>query len=70
LNVLLSHYIFFQATNEVVTKVPEATQEEMEAAVSAAAGAFPAWSETSILARQQVMFKLQQLIKENMVQQK
>jgi len=54
------------ATNEVVTRVPEATQDEMEAAVSAAEAAFPAWSETSILARQQVMFKLQQLIKENM----
>ncbi|KAK3751859.1 hypothetical protein QZH41_009666 [Actinostola sp. cb2023] len=54
------------ATNEVVTKVPEATQDEMEAAVNAASAAFPAWSETSILARQQVMFKLQQLIKDNM----
>lgn len=54
------------ATNEVVTRVPEATQDEMEAAVNAAANAFPSWSETSILARQQVMFKLQQLIKENM----
>ncbi|XP_031561560.1 probable methylmalonate-semialdehyde dehydrogenase [acylating], mitochondrial [Actinia tenebrosa] len=54
------------ATNEVITRVPESTPEEMQAAVDAAAAAFPAWSETSILARQQIMFKFQQLIKENM----
>ena len=47
--------------------MPKATQAEMEAAANAAAKAFPAWSQTSILARQQVMFKFQHLIKENMV---
>jgi malonate-semialdehyde dehydrogenase (acetylating)/methylmalonate-semialdehyde dehydrogenase len=56
-----------QATNEVVTRVPEATQEEMQAAVAAAKAAFKAWSETTVLTRQQIMFKYQQLIKENMV---
>lgn len=64
---MLNNGLYLQATNEVVTRVPEATQDEMNAAVNAASAAFPAWSETSILARQQVMFKLQQLIKENMV---
>ncbi|XP_002734184.1 putative methylmalonate-semialdehyde/malonate-semialdehyde dehydrogenase [acylating], mitochondrial [Saccoglossus kowalevskii] len=53
------------ATNEVVTRVPKSTQAEMERAVNAASEAFPAWSDTSILARQQVMFKFQSLIKEN-----
>lgn len=38
----------------------------MLAAVDAAAAAFPAWSRTSILTKQQVMFKYQQLIRENM----
>ena len=47
--------------------MPKATQAEMEAAANAAAKAFPAWSQTSILARQQVMFKFQHLIRENMV---
>ncbi|XP_076055032.1 putative methylmalonate-semialdehyde/malonate-semialdehyde dehydrogenase [acylating], mitochondrial [Oratosquilla oratoria] len=54
------------ATNEVVTRVPKATQNEMDAAVDAAAEAFKTWSKTSVLTRQQVMFKYQQLIKDNM----
>ncbi|XP_077996585.1 methylmalonate-semialdehyde/malonate-semialdehyde dehydrogenase [acylating], mitochondrial-like [Glandiceps talaboti] len=37
----------------------------MEAAVAAAKAAFPAWSQTSILTRQQVLFRFQNLIKEN-----
>ena len=58
---------FCQATNEVVTLVPESTQEEMLSAVQAAKDAFPAWSSTTILTRQQIMFKFQDLIKKNMV---
>lgn len=56
-----------QATNEVITRVPKATTEEMEAAVNAAQTAFKTWSRTSILTRQQTMFKLQDLIKKNTV---
>lgn len=56
-----------QATNEVISRVPEATQDEMQSAVRAAKEAFPLWSQTTILTRQQIMFKLQQLIKDNMV---
>ncbi|XP_078001211.1 putative methylmalonate-semialdehyde/malonate-semialdehyde dehydrogenase [acylating], mitochondrial [Glandiceps talaboti] len=54
------------ATNEVVTRVPKTTQSEMEAAVAAAKAAFPAWSDSSILTRQQIMFKFQALIRENL----
>uniref|UniRef100_T1IIJ5 Probable methylmalonate-semialdehyde/malonate-semialdehyde dehydrogenase [acylating], mitochondrial n=1 Tax=Strigamia maritima TaxID=126957 RepID=T1IIJ5_STRMM len=54
------------ATNEIVTRVPKATSGEMEAAVSAAKSAFQSWSRTSVLSRQQIMFKYQQLIKDNM----
>lgn len=39
----------------------------MKAAVAAAQSAFPAWRDTSIMSRQQVMFKLQHLIKEKTV---
>ncbi|GAB6027771.1 hypothetical protein CHUAL_002007 [Chamberlinius hualienensis] len=53
------------ATNEVVTRVPISTADEMESAVAAARDAFPSWSRTSILTRQQHMFKLQNLIKAN-----
>ena len=56
-----------QATNEVITRVPEATQDEMNSAVAAAKRAFKTWSNTTALHRQQVMFKYQQLIKDNMV---
>ncbi|KFM56888.1 Methylmalonate-semialdehyde dehydrogenase [acylating], mitochondrial, partial [Stegodyphus mimosarum] len=38
----------------------------MELAVTAAKDAFKSWSQTSILSRQQTMFRLQHLIKENM----
>ena len=55
------------ATQEVVSRVPCATQDEMNAAVAAAKRAFPAWRERSVMARQNVMFQLRQLIKENMV---
>lgn len=58
--------LFNPATNEIIGQVPKATQGEMEAAANAAAKAFQSWSQTSVVARQQVMFKLQQLIKENM----
>ncbi|MEQ2170897.1 Methylmalonate-semialdehyde dehydrogenase [acylating] mitochondrial, partial [Goodea atripinnis] len=54
-----------QATNEVVGRVPKATQEEMLAAVDSCSRAFRSWSETSILSRQQIFLRYQQLIKDN-----
>ncbi|XP_067682553.1 probable methylmalonate-semialdehyde/malonate-semialdehyde dehydrogenase [acylating], mitochondrial [Haliotis asinina] len=54
------------ATNEVVTRVPECTQDEMNAAVASAKEAFKSWSQTTILTRQQIMFRFQQLIKDNL----
>jgi len=54
------------ATNEIVTMVPEATLDEMNAAVASSKKAFRSWSETSVLTRQASMFKFQQLIKDNM----
>lgn len=54
------------ATNEVVTRVPKCTQSEMESAVESSKQAYKTWSQTSVLTRQQVMFKLQQIIRANM----
>jgi malonate-semialdehyde dehydrogenase (acetylating) / methylmalonate-semialdehyde dehydrogenase len=51
------------ATNEVITRVPKCTKEEMEQAVQSSSDAFKTWSKTTVLHRQQLMFKLQQLIK-------
>lgn len=63
-------YFCLQATNEVVYRVPKATQEEMTAAVNSCSRAFHSWSETSILARQQIFLRYQQMIKDNIVSQR
>ncbi|RDW67762.1 putative methylmalonate-semialdehyde dehydrogenase [Coleophoma cylindrospora] len=53
------------STNNLVTRVPQSTDAELKAAVESAQKAFPAWKATSIMARQQIMFKFTQLIREN-----
>ena len=53
------------ATNNLVTRVPQSTDEELQAAVASAERAFPAWRATSLLHRQQLMFKFVALIREN-----
>jgi len=53
------------ATNNLVTRVPENTDAEMTAAVDSAEMAFKDWSQTSVLKRQQIMFRFVQLIREN-----
>ncbi|KAM3569187.1 hypothetical protein VYU27_008714 [Nannochloropsis oceanica] len=52
------------ATQELLGRVPESTQGELDAAVAAASAAFPAWRDTPVQQRQRVMFKLQHLIRE------
>ncbi|KAK2738748.1 hypothetical protein FQN57_006915 [Myotisia sp. PD_48] len=53
------------ATNNLVTRVPQSTDAEMKAAVESAQKAFPAWKATSVMARQQIMFKFVSLIRSN-----
>ena len=53
------------ATNNLVTRVPQSTTEELQAAVKSAENAFPVWRATSIMAKQQIMFELTRLIREN-----
>ena len=53
------------ATNNLVTRVPQSTDEELQAAVESAKRAFPAWRATSLLHKQQLMFKFVALIREN-----
>ncbi|WP_275629599.1 CoA-acylating methylmalonate-semialdehyde dehydrogenase [Pseudomonas sp. 273] len=54
------------ATQEVLARVPFATEDEMNAAVAAARTAFKTWKKTSIGARARIFLKYQQLIRENM----
>jgi malonate-semialdehyde dehydrogenase (acetylating)/methylmalonate-semialdehyde dehydrogenase len=53
------------ATNNLVTRVPQSTDAELTAAVDSAEKAFPAWKATSLMSRQQIMFKYVALIREN-----
>ncbi|KAJ6257812.1 Omega-crystallin [Drechslerella dactyloides] len=53
------------ATNNLVTRVPQSTDAELKAAVDSAAKAFPAWRATSLLSRQQIMFRFVALIRQH-----
>ncbi|EGR44513.1 aldehyde dehydrogenase [Trichoderma reesei QM6a] len=53
------------ATNNLVTRVPLMTTEELQDAIDSAQKAFSSWSRVSIIARQQIMFRYVALIKEN-----
>ena len=53
------------ATNNLVTRVPQSTDEELHAAVASAQRAFPSWKATSLLAKQQIMFKFVALIRQH-----
>eukprot|EP00160_Parvularia_atlantis_P017824 Unigene62_Nuclearia_a/m.248 Unigene62_Nuclearia_a/g.248 ORF Unigene62_Nuclearia_a/g.248 Unigene62_Nuclearia_a/m.248 type:complete len:527 (-) Unigene62_Nuclearia_a:15-1595(-) len=54
------------ATNEVVSRVPQATQAEMAEASKAAAAAFKDWRNSTPLTRQRKMLDLQLAIRSNM----
>lgn len=53
------------ATNNLVTRVPQSTDAELKAAVESATKAWPAWRDTSVMARQQIMFKFTQGVRDN-----
>lgn len=53
------------ATNNLVTRVPLMPKSELEAVVASAQKAFPGWRNTSVIARQRIMFKFVGLIKEH-----
>ncbi|OWR51377.1 probable methylmalonate-semialdehyde/malonate-semialdehyde dehydrogenase [acylating], mitochondrial [Danaus plexippus] len=53
------------ATNEVIGRVPEATQEELNLALEAAKKAYKSWSQSTVLTRQQLMLKFARLLREN-----
>ena len=53
------------ATNSLVTRVPQSTPDEISAAIASAAAAFTTWRNTTLLHRQQIMFRFVALIREN-----
>ncbi|KAG9297532.1 hypothetical protein G9A89_001472 [Geosiphon pyriformis] len=58
--------LYNPANNELITRVPETTTEELDAAAETAAEAFKFWRKTSVLHRQRVMLDFQLLIRQNM----
>ncbi|KAJ1154740.1 hypothetical protein NDU88_007483 [Pleurodeles waltl] len=57
---------FDPSTGDVYCRVPDSGSAEVEAAVSAAKGAFPKWSSKSPLERSQIMNKLADLIEQRL----
>ncbi len=57
--------VFNPATGTVVRQVAMATKETVEAAIGAAAAAFPAWRDTPPAKRANIMFRFKQLLEEH-----
>lgn len=54
------------ATQQALCLVPQTTPSELQQAAEAAQTAFASWRKTSVVTRQQAMFKLQQLVRRDM----
>ncbi|MFA5870004.1 MAG: aldehyde dehydrogenase family protein, partial [Candidatus Bathyarchaeia archaeon] len=53
--------VYNPATGEEIARVPRGGAKEVEAAVSAAAKAFPAWRDTPLIARSAIFFAYREL---------
>src|SRR5262245_2905526 len=53
------------ATGEVIRRVPFATAEDVDAAVKAAAAAFPAWRATPALRRARILTRFRELLEQH-----
>ncbi len=58
--------VFNPSTGEVIAQTPCCTEEEVEYAISCAKKAYAEWSNTPVMKRVQVLYKLRDLIIENM----
>ena len=58
--------VFNPSTGEVIAKSPCCVKEEVEAAIAAAKAAYPAWRDTPVKKRADLMFKLRDLIEKNL----
>jgi malonate-semialdehyde dehydrogenase (acetylating)/methylmalonate-semialdehyde dehydrogenase len=57
--------VFNPSTGDTIAQTPLCTAEHVDAAVQAAAEAFPAWMETPPVERARVLFKFRMLLEEN-----
>ena len=58
--------VFNPSTGEVIAKAPCCTVEEVNTAIESAKKAFPAWSQTPVMRRAQVIFKFRELLEAHM----
>ena len=58
--------IYDPSTGKAIARVPQCTQDEMNAAIAAAKAAFPAWRDTPVRKRASIMMKLRNLIERDM----
>ncbi|WP_114009166.1 CoA-acylating methylmalonate-semialdehyde dehydrogenase [Cohaesibacter intestini] len=54
------------STGQLIAEAPCCTQDEVDAAVDAASAAFPAWRDTPLPIRIQLMFRFKQLLDQNL----
>jgi malonate-semialdehyde dehydrogenase (acetylating)/methylmalonate-semialdehyde dehydrogenase len=54
------------STGTVIAYAPQCTAEEVEEAIQTAADAYPGWRDTPVTKRVQVLFKMKQLLDENL----
>ena len=54
------------STGEVIAEVPCCTAQEVESAIASAQAAFPAWSQKSLSARTQMLFKWRMVLMEHL----
>jgi malonate-semialdehyde dehydrogenase (acetylating)/methylmalonate-semialdehyde dehydrogenase len=64
-NSVPGSHIFNPSTGEVIAETPMCTAEHVNAAVEAAAAAFPEWMETPAVERARIFFKFKMLLEEN-----
>ncbi len=57
--------VYDPATGQLAREVDFASVEEVDAAVAAAAGAFPAWRATSLSKRTEILFRIRNLVDQN-----
>jgi malonate-semialdehyde dehydrogenase (acetylating)/methylmalonate-semialdehyde dehydrogenase len=57
--------VYNPATGEVIDQVPLSGAHEVDAAVKAAAGAYPGWSRTALMERVRLMFRYKALLEEH-----
>ncbi len=58
--------IFDPSTGQVIAQAPLCTEQEVNLAIQSAKEAFPAWAETPAIRRVQVLYKLRDLIDQNL----